>query len=87
VRLGPLATSAAIWPTVAAPDDDDDDDDDECGGVGVLTGRGNRSTRRKHSPVPHSPPHIPHDLTRARTRGCRDGKPTTNCLSYGTIKK
>jgi hypothetical protein len=59
-------------------DDDDDDDDyyyyyyyyddndvDECGAVGGLSiGRGNRSSRRKPSPVPRCPPQIPHYLTR-----------------------
>jgi hypothetical protein len=35
VRLCPLATSAAIWPSVSAPDDDDDDDD-EFGAVGEM---------------------------------------------------
>jgi hypothetical protein len=29
---------------------------------------GMRSTRRKPVPVPICPPHVPHDLTRARTR-------------------
>jgi hypothetical protein len=41
--------------------------DDECGAVGGMRiGRGNLSTRRKHSPVPLSPPQIPHDVTWAR---------------------
>jgi hypothetical protein len=53
-------------------------DDDECGAVGEMrTGRGNRSTRRKHAPVPLCPPQIPYDLMWARTR-----KPATNRLSY-----
>jgi hypothetical protein len=42
--------------------------DDECGAVGgIRIGRGNRSTRRKRSPVPICPSQIPHDLTWART--------------------
>jgi hypothetical protein len=41
-------------------------DDNEGGTVGGMIGKGNRSTRRKHAPVPHCPPQIPHDLTRAR---------------------
>jgi hypothetical protein len=50
-------------------DDDDDDDDDDCGAVGGMrTGMGNRSTRRKHPPVPLCPPQIPHGLIWARTR-------------------
>jgi hypothetical protein len=43
----------------------------------MRIGRGNRSTRRKPSPVPFRPPQIPHDLTRG-------GKSATNHLSYGT---
>jgi hypothetical protein len=43
--------------------------DVDCGATGGMrVGRGNRSTRRKPTPVPLSPPQIPHDLTRARTR-------------------
>jgi hypothetical protein len=49
VRLGPLGTAATTgllyqpWMI---------DDDDECGAVGGMTvGRGNRSTRRKPTPV------------------------------------
>jgi hypothetical protein len=38
-------------------------DDDECGAVGGMFGKGNRSTRRKLVPVPFYPPQIPHDLT------------------------
>jgi hypothetical protein len=41
---------------------------DDCGAVGGMRiCRGNRSTRRKASPVPLCPPQISHDLTRART--------------------
>jgi hypothetical protein len=43
-------------------------DDDECGAVGGMIGKGNRSTRRTPAPVPVRPPQIPHDLTRARTQ-------------------
>jgi hypothetical protein len=32
--------------------------DDECGAVGGMTGRGNRSTQRKPAPVPLCPPQI-----------------------------
>jgi hypothetical protein len=53
--------------------------DDECGAVGGMRiGRGNRSTRRKLTPVPLYLPQIPHDLSWARIRA------TTNSLSYGT---
>jgi hypothetical protein len=63
VRLSLLGTSAAIWPIVPAPNDN------ECGAVGGMrTGRGNRSTRRKPTPVPLCLPQIPRDLTWARTR-------------------
>jgi hypothetical protein len=34
---------------------------------------GNRNTRRKSAPVPLCLPHIPHDLTRTRTRAPADG--------------
>jgi hypothetical protein len=40
-------------------DDDDDDDDDECRAVGGMTGKGNRSTRRKPALVPLCPPQSP----------------------------
>jgi hypothetical protein len=42
--------------------------DDEYGAVCGMIGKGNRSTRRKLSPVVLCPPQIPHDLTRARTQ-------------------
>jgi hypothetical protein len=57
--------AATVWPIVPAPD--------ECGTVGGMSGRGNRSTRRKPAPVPLYPPQIPHDLTRARTRASAVG--------------
>jgi hypothetical protein len=38
------------------------------GAVGGMLGLGNRSTSRKPAPVPLCPPHIPHYLSRARTR-------------------
>jgi hypothetical protein len=63
VRLSPLGTSPTNWPIVPAPDDN------ECGAVdGMRIGKGNRSTRRKPTPVPLRPPQIQHDLTWARTR-------------------
>jgi hypothetical protein len=48
-------------------------DDDECGAVGVMLSKGNRSTRRKPAPVPLCPPQIPHGLTQARTRATSVG--------------
>jgi hypothetical protein len=40
---------------------------------GMKFGRGNRSTRRKPTPAPLSPPQIPLDQTRARTRAAALG--------------
>jgi hypothetical protein len=51
----------------------DDDDYDECGAVGGMIGKGNRSTRRKPAPMPMCPPQIPHDLTRAGTQAAAGG--------------
>jgi hypothetical protein len=39
----------------------------DCGAVNGMSGKGNRSVRRKPVPVPLCPPQISHDLTRART--------------------
>jgi hypothetical protein len=39
-----------------------------CRQLNEWVRRGNRSTRRKPAPVPLLSAHIPHDLTRARTR-------------------
>jgi hypothetical protein len=44
-------------------DDDDDDDDVECGPVGGMSCRRNRSTLGKPVPVPPSPPKITHEMT------------------------
>jgi hypothetical protein len=58
VQLDPLGTSATNWPIVPVPGDY------EAGEfVGMMIGRGNRSTRRKPAPVPLCPPQIPNDLT------------------------
>jgi hypothetical protein len=47
-------------------------DDVDCGAVdGMKISRGNRSTRRKPSPVPLCPPQIPHNLTWAAAVGSR----------------
>jgi hypothetical protein len=62
--LNPFGMTAIIWelyqPRMM--------DDDECGAVGGMIGRENRSTRRKPALFPFCPPWIPHDLIRARTR-------------------
>jgi hypothetical protein len=49
VQLAPLGTAATNRPIVPAPGDYDD------GEIGGMTGRGNRSTRRKLAPVPLCP--------------------------------
>jgi hypothetical protein len=55
VRLRTLRTSATNWPIAPLPDDDDD----ECGAIGGMRiGRGNRSARRKLTPVPRCPPQL-----------------------------
>jgi hypothetical protein len=52
--LVPLGTAATNRHIVPAPGDFDD------GEISGLSGRGNRSTRRKPAPVPLSPPQTPH---------------------------
>jgi hypothetical protein len=80
VRLNPLGTAATTGPMYQPQMIDDGD----CGAIGGMKiDRGNRSTRRKHAPAPLCPPQIPHDRTRAQTRGRRVGKPAANRLSYG----
>jgi hypothetical protein len=64
--LGPLGTAATSRFIVPAPDDCDD------GEIGEMTGRGNRSTRRKPAPVPLCPPQTPRaEWTRARAAAVR----------------
>jgi hypothetical protein len=75
VQLGPLGTAATNTPIVPAPGDYDDG---EIGGM--ITVRGNRSTRRKPPPVPLCPPQNPHACPEANP-GRRCGKPATNNLS------
>jgi hypothetical protein len=66
------------WPIVPAPGDYDD------GGIGgSMTGKRNRSTRRKPAPVPLCPPQTP-DTRPDANPSRRSGKPATNRLSYGT---
>jgi hypothetical protein len=59
VQLGQLNTAATNRPIVPAPGDYDG------GEIGGMIGRGNRSTRRKPTPVTLCPPQTPHA---ARTR-------------------
>jgi hypothetical protein len=59
--LGPLGTAATNRPIVTASGDYDD------GEIGGMIGTGNRSTRRKHSPVLLCPPQTPY-AARTRTR-------------------
>jgi hypothetical protein len=63
---GSLATAATYWPIVSAPGDYDN------GEIGGMTGRGNRSTRRRPAPVPLCPPQTPH-AARTRTRAAAVG--------------
>jgi hypothetical protein len=70
VRLSPLCTAATTG-LLYQPQMIDDGDCGEIGGMKI--GRGNRSTRRKPSPVPLCPQQIPHELTRARTRAAAMG--------------
>jgi hypothetical protein len=67
VQLGPLGTSATVWPIVFAPGDYDDGEFD-----GIKIGRGNRCTGRKPTP-PLCPSQIPLDQTLARTRAASVG--------------
>jgi hypothetical protein len=65
VRMSPFGTATTIG-LLYQPQMTDDSD---CGATGeVKIGRGNRSTRKRPVTVPLCAPHIPHDLTRARTR-------------------
>jgi hypothetical protein len=61
VQLGPLDTAATNRPIVPAPGDYDN------GETGRMSGRGNRSTRRKPAPVSLCPPQTPL-AARTRTR-------------------
>jgi hypothetical protein len=62
VQLGPLGTVGTNSPIVPTPGDYDDGEI-----VGIMIGRGNRSTRRKPAPMPLCPPQTPH-AARTRTR-------------------
>jgi hypothetical protein len=67
VQLGPLDTAATNSPIVPSPGDYDDEE------IGVMmTGRGNRSNRRKPAPVPLCPPQTPH-VAWTRTRAAAVG--------------
>jgi hypothetical protein len=60
VRLSPLGTAAPTG-LLYQPQMTHDGD---CGAIGGMKiGKGNRSTRRKPTPVPLCPPQIAHDLT------------------------
>jgi hypothetical protein len=66
IHLSPLGTAATNRPIVPTPDDYD-------GEFGGMIVRGNRSTRRKPTPIPLCPPQIPHAFGRARTRAAAVG--------------
>jgi hypothetical protein len=78
VQLGPLGTAATNRPVLPAPGDYDDR---EIGGM--MIAKRNRSTRRKHTPVPLCPSQNPHACPDANP-GRLGGKTATNSLSYGT---
>jgi hypothetical protein len=63
VQLGPLGTAATNRPIVPAPGDYDNG---EIGGM--MIGKGNRSTRRKPTPVPICPPQTLHALSACEPR-------------------
>jgi hypothetical protein len=67
VQLGPLGTAATNRPIGPAPGDYDDGEIS-----GMMTGRGNRSTRRKPAPMPLCPPQTPY-AARTRTRAAAVG--------------
>jgi hypothetical protein len=59
--------------------------DDERGAFGgMITGRGNRSTRRKTATLLLCPPQIPYDLTCARTRAAAVGSLLLTARAMGT---
>jgi hypothetical protein len=64
--LGPLGTAATNRPIVPARGDYDDEE------IGGMIGKGNRSTRRKPTPMPLYPPQTPH-AARTRTRAAAVG--------------
>jgi hypothetical protein len=70
VRLNPLGTVATTG-LLYQPRMIGDGDFGAVGGMRI--GRGNRSTLRKPASMPLSPPQIPHDLTRNRTRAAAVG--------------
>jgi hypothetical protein len=70
VGLSPLGTAATSY-LLYKPQMIDEGDCVAIGGMKI--GRGNRSTRRKPVPAPLSPPQIPHDQIRARTRAAAVG--------------
>jgi hypothetical protein len=67
VQLGPLGTAATKRPIVPAPGGYDDG---EIGGV--MIGMGNRSTRRKSTPMSLCPSQTPHAV-QTRTRAAEVG--------------
>jgi hypothetical protein len=80
-QLSPLSTAATNRHIVPALGDYDDGEF-----VGMMIGKGNRSSRRKPAPVPILSTTNPTCCPDANP-GRRGGKPATNRLSYGTAYK
>jgi hypothetical protein len=61
-------------------------DDDECGAVGGMSGRGNRSTRTKTCPTATLSTTNPTPRHLGSNTGRRGGKPTTNGLTPPSVE-
>jgi hypothetical protein len=75
--LAPLGTAATNRPIMPAQGDYD-------GEIGGMIGRGNRSARRKLSPMPFCPSQTPH-AARKLTRGASTDYATA-CPSIGVVR-
>jgi hypothetical protein len=59
--------------------------DNECGAVCGMSGRENRSTRRKPAPVQICPPQIPQDLSWDRTQVAAVGNRQVTALAMARL--